>query len=567
MKNRIMLKKFYLLVSLFIFNFFIAQNYYDELRKKYWEFQENDERAFVFLNLCIDKARKEKNYAELYNAYKDAVRYSRDSKLSYADSAIVAAQLSKKNDLIGNAYTGKGIVYYFNYRKFQPALDEYIMANKYLTNAEDPFLKYQNLYHIGVVKSYLGYYAEALSIFEECIGYFEPLSKSKIHPNLLFNNQKGYVNSLHQEIVCYQALGNYKKSKELIDKGFAILPNDVEFSSERSYFEKSKGVQFFHQQKYQDAIREFDNSISGLIKKNDFTWLSAVYYYRGKSYTYSGKDELALADYKKVDSIFNKYNFILPQIRGNYEELINYSRKINNSKLELYYTKQLLKADSIISTDFKYLSPKIYREYDTKQLLLSKEKLESDNYVGRYLLFGSLIVIITLLGFVYYLKSRKKELQTRYSQLLLRMERIEINTPLNDEISISKSSNLDHKIVKKILSDLYHFEKSNLYIEKGITLSQLAKTFETNTSYLSQVINEYKSNNFNTYLNTLRVNFATKKMYKDRQWQKYSIEDIALASGFSSRQSFSKLFFEKNGIRPTDFLKKRKEELELQKVC
>ena len=227
------------------------------------------------------------------------------------------------------------------------------MANKYLTNAEDPFLKYQNLYHIGVVKSYLGYYAEALSIFEECIGYFEPLSKSKIHPNLLFNNQKGYVNSLHQEIVCYQALGNYKQSKELIDKGFAILPNDVEFSSERIYFEKSKGVQFFHQQKYQDAIREFDNSISGLIKKNYFTWLSEMYYYRGKSYTDSGKDELALADYKKVDSIFNKYNFILPQIRGNYEELINYSRKINNSKLELYYTKQLLKADSIISTDIK----------------------------------------------------------------------------------------------------------------------------------------------------------------------------------------------------------------------
>lgn len=562
-----MIRKILFLFFVQFLMMFKAQDFYTEMRKKYWEYQENDESAFVYLNLCIDKARKEKNYAELYNAYKDAVRYSRDFKLAYADSAIVAAKLSNKNDLIGNAYTGKGIVYYFNYRKFQPALDEYVLANKYLTNAEDPFLKYQNLYHIGVVKSYLGYYAEALTIFEECIGYFEPLAKSKIHPNLLFNNQKGYLNSLHQEIVCYQALGNYKKSKELIDKGFTILPNDVEFNAEKSYFEKSKGVQFFHQQEYQDAIREFDNSISGLIKKNDFTWLSAVYYYRGKSYTYSGKDEFALADYKKVDSIFNKYNFILPQIRGNYEELINYSRKINNSKLELYYTKQLLKADSIISTDFKYLSPKIYREYETKQLQLSKEKLESDNSVGRYLLFASLVVIITLLGFVYYWKNRKRELQKRYSELLLSMESFKMNVPLNDETPISRSSNLDHKIVKKILSDLDHFEKSNLYIEKGITLSQLAKTFETNTSYLSQVINEYKSNNFNTYLNTLRVNFATKKMYKDRQWQKYSIEDIALASGFSSRQSFSKLFFEKNGIRPTDFLKKRKEELELQKVC
>ena len=76
--------------------------------------------------MYISSAKKEKNYPELYQAYKGAVRYSKNEKLKYADSAIVAAKLSNDNSLIGNAYTAKGIVYYFNYKKNSNFFDWFI---------------------------------------------------------------------------------------------------------------------------------------------------------------------------------------------------------------------------------------------------------------------------------------------------------------------------------------------------------------------------------------------------------------------------------------------------------
>jgi YesN/AraC family two-component response regulator len=101
-------------------------------------------------------------------------------------------------------------------------------------------------------------------------------------------------------------------------------------------------------------------------------------------------------------------------------------------------------------------------------------------------------------------------------------------------------------------------------LEQGLTLKKLAEQFKTNTSYLSQVINEYKGSNFNTYINALRISYATQKIYQDKEWRKYSIEHIASAAGFSNRQSFSNIFLEQNGIRPADFIKKRIKELEDQ---
>ena len=201
------------------FSHFSAQSYYAKLREKYWEFEENDERALVYINEYIAFAKKENNNAELFRAYEDAIRYSANKKLEYADSAIIAAKLSNNKDLIGDAFIGKGTVYYFNYRKFQPALDEYLKAYEYTKNANDQFLKYQNLYHIGVVKSYLGYYKEGLGLFKQCVLYFEPNTRAKIHPNLIYNNQKGYLNTLHQMIVCYQQLGNYDEANKLIVQG------------------------------------------------------------------------------------------------------------------------------------------------------------------------------------------------------------------------------------------------------------------------------------------------------------------------------------------------------------
>ena len=545
------------------FSHFSAQSYYAKLREKYWEFEENDERALVYINEYIAFAKKENNNAELFRAYEDAIRYSANKKLEYADSAIIAAKLSNNKDLIGDAFIGKGTVYYFNYRKFQPALDEYLKAYEYTKNANDQFLKYQNLYHIGVVKSYLGYYKEGLGLFKQCVLYFEPNTRAKIHPNLIYNNQKGYLNTLHQMIVCYQQLGNYDEANKLIVQGLKDTPKDDEFFVERSYFEKSKAISEYKKNQYEIAISDFDQSILGLKRKNDFTWTSVAYFYQGMSYSKLGKEQDAILNYKKVDSIFNKYQFILPELRQNYEELISYYKKNDNPKEQLYYTNQLLKADSIISPDFKYLSRRVHKEYDIQTLIDAKTDLENTNYLGKYLLAICIVIILVLCFLVFVWFRRKKEVQKRYEELLLRMKtsnQTSKESPI--ELSAERSSKLDEQLVKRLRKEISDFEKRKGFLEKGITSSKLASQFGTNTAYLSQYINEFEKSNFNTYINKLRIKHVTEKIYTDKKWRNYSVESLAEACGFSNRQSFSNTFYEQNGIRPADFIKKRKEELE-----
>ncbi len=537
---------------------------YEEFRKKYWEYEENDIHAFVYLDQYIDYAKSKKNYSELFQAYKDAILFSADQKMKYADSAIAAAKQSGNKDLIGDAYLSKGAIYYFNHRKFQLALNEYLTAYEYLEDSKDKLPKYQNLYHIGVVKSYLGYYEEALEIFKECIGFFEINIKGDLHENIIYNNTKGYLNSLHQAIICYQALGKKEDVKKFLTIAAASTPKNKDFILEKSYFEKSRGVSDFSDKKYPDAIRDFDLALPGLMKVNDFTWISYVYFYKGESYRKLGKQELAIENYKKVDSIFNKHKFILPELRSNYEELITYYKKKGSPENELYYTNQLLKVDSVISSDFKYLSTRIYKDYDTKQLLEVKENLEKTNSYGFVLLVISGVVIVFLGFMIFYRLRKQKQIQEKYNKLLVKIEEDKITHPETEPLKFDQTKNvkLDQNIVEKLLKDISNFEANEKFLEKGLTLKKLAEYFKTNTSYLSQVINEYKGSNFSVYINVLRINYATQKIYNDKEWRKYSIEHIASASGFSNRQSFSNIFLEINGIRPVDFIKKRIKELE-----
>lgn len=553
------------LIIFFICHLFHSQAYYAELRNKYWQFEENDENAFAYINIYIKSSKRDKNYAELFQAYSDAIKYSSNKKMQYADSALAAAKLSKDPDVIGNAYLAKGSVFYFTHRKFKPALHEYLKAYKYLENSNDPFLKNRNLYYIGVVKSYLGYYSEAADIFRKSVAFFKPNTTGNIHPNLIFNNRKGYLNSLHQLIVCEQAMGDYKNAVIHTEQGLKETPATNDFEQERSYFYKTKGINEIHQKNYTEAISDLNKSIPGLKKVNDFSWISAIHYYSGVSYRNKGDLKEAVKQYKAVDSIFKKHHFIFPQTRKNYEELIDYYKKENNPQQELYYTRQLLKVDSVLTNDFKYLADRIHREYDTKSLLQAKANLENKNSFAKKLVIILSIALLILGGLVFYWFKRKKDLQKKYNHILNELNSVRPEVIQIQEKNIEKSSKLDPAVIKTLKDKFKEFEKSKRFLEKGITAGRLAAEFETNATYFSQFVSEFKDSNFNTYVNNLRIKYAVDQIYNHKEWRKYSVEDIALACGFSNRQSFSNFFYEQNGMRPAEFLKKRNEEIQAER--
>jgi AraC-like DNA-binding protein len=571
------MKGYFIVILLFLSSFVFSKDKdpktYDFYRTKYEVFEEGDSRAFIYLKPYIKKAKKENKQDELFQAYKDAVFYSRSiqNKLQYADSCIDAAYKSKNDDRISSSYVLRGSIYYAKQKKYKPALDEYLMAYKYAKNSSDFYLKNKISYHLGVIKNYLGYHEEALELFKNCVNYFETEANTT-NPsfgNEIFNNQKGYLNSLHQMIVCYRHLKDTQKADSLIDIGLLKTFNNKDFLQERSYFLKSKGISEYNNNKPQAAIDNLNQSLG--LMKDDFAWMSVDYFYIGKSYLAMNKEDLAISNFIKIDSIFNKQEFILPELRENYEILINHFKKKKDSEKQLYYTTQLLKADSIISRDFAYLSLKVHREYDTNTLIEEKGRLETANTWGAYMISGLLITAGIL---VYILFKRHKKEKTTLDKYLILQEKLRTDSYIALEKSNSYTpaplqENCDDKkphitefIRQDLLQKLRKFEEKKQFNQKGLTIHKLAIQFETNSNYLSHVINEQKGMNFNKYLGDLRIRNITCLLFEKSIYLNYTIDSLAKECGIASRQNFSDLFYEINGIRPTDFIRKRKQEID-----
>lgn len=567
-------KKIYLLIIFLFFAIFSSQqkklsDYYN-IKKSYENYPENDIRAFPYLNKYILLAKKKSNYAELAQAYEDGVFYSssESNKLKYADSTIVAALLSKNIDLISDAYLGKGIIYYFNYKKYKPALREYLKAYEYSKNSEDEYLKNEILYHLGTVKSHLGYYDSALDHFQKANDYFYKKTLEKAHPNTIFNNKKGYYNSLHRIIICHRNLKNYKSCDSLINIGLMQTKNSSDYKQEYGYFLKEKGIELIRTKDYRNAINILNKSLKPIVHINDFAWATVDYFYIGKAYKALGNSPKAIVYFQKVDSVFQKHNFINPELRENYELLIHHYKEDSNEKKELYYTKQLLKADRVISNNFAYLSSRIHREYDTESLQEEKRRLETKTSLGFWIIILLILLAAILATAVIKIYRNEKKIKTNYSILEKKILGI-TQIPLQEKpetrpkLKLKEEDRcvLNEELIDKILTKLKHFEEKYGFLEQGLTINKLAHKLHTNSTYLSQIIKENKGTNFNRYLGELRINYITNKLYNDKIFLSYKIETLAEKCGIASRTNFSNLFQEINGIRPTDFIKKRQKDI------
>lgn len=563
------MKKLYFITLLLLCTSFYSQpkqvSIFHELKQKYEKFPENDGRALTSLNTLIQLAKKQKDTYQLIQAYKDATYYAAlsEDKLKYADSTITLALKTKNNEMISDAYLGKGIIYYFNFKKYKPALDQYLKAYGYSTSTKNEYLKNEILYHLGVVKSHLGYYDAALEHFQKANQFFYKGIQEKVHPNIIFNNKKGYYNSLHRMIVCQRNLKNYKSVDSLITIGFSQTKNNPDYQQEFGYFLKEKGIKAFRNKEYNLAITSLEQSQKPLINIKDFSWATVNYFYIGKSYLACSNPLKALTYFKKVDSVFQKHNFILPELRENYELLIHHYKDQNDTEKELYYTKQLLQADRIINKDFAYLSSKIHKEFDTKIL---QDKLYNSNTKGIWIVGILATAAILLMSMLVIKEKNEKRAKINYKILedkilnsvyTLAQEKVKLEVRENQR-EISKCT-LNENLVENLLSKLKSFEDKCGYIESGLTINKLAHKLGTNSTYLSQVINDHKGMNFNRYLGELRINYITNKLYTDKVYLNYKIETLAEKCGIASRTNFSNLFREINGMRPTEFIKKRQE--------
>lgn len=533
------------------------------MRKGYEHKKKNDTTALPDVRRYIRWAVQHRDYGHLCQAYKDALLFSPSPavKLKYADSALVAAVHTRDNARIAAAHLTKGTVYYYSFRQYKNALSQYLLADKYTDRLTDRYLKYKITYHIGVVRSYLGDYGEAALQFESCIRYYRAQAKQAGNPELRYNGRKGYYNSLHQLAVCRRYMQELTKADSLVSLGLRLTAGDPDFELEEAYFHKCRGILDYYRGAYGESITSFRKAIPVLQRYDDFAWLAVVYSFMAKDLLETGSKGQALRYALKVDSVFNKKQFILPELRSNYDLLIRNAVQQKKVLAQLYYARQLLKADSTVRVDFAYLLGNIHRQYDTKWLVQDKAQLEQAYWLNTRNVIAALAtaVILWLLGIWY--SRREKQVGHRYKAVEHRF------APGSGSLDLQPVSRLPARksvLTPKHNTDLQkkieEFEKNAGFLDIKLTEKSLATKFQTNTNYLSIYINETKNMNFNSYIAMLRINYITHKMETDRSYLKFNIKALANECGYKSRQLFSDQFYRINGIRPKDYVRKRRQD-------
>lgn len=133
-------------------------------------------------------------------------------------------------------------------------------------------------------------------------------------------------------------------------------------------------------------------------------------------------------------------------------------------------------------------------------------------------------------------------------------------TPYNIKEKEEKNAAYRSLIRAELADELYDRILNIIVIEKryrnkDFSAKQLAVELNTNTRYISAVINSRFNTNFSCLINEYRVKEALHRM-TDKRYADMNIEEIGTLVGFANRQSFYASFYRIMGETPNNYRKR-----------
>ncbi|AXT50167.1 helix-turn-helix domain-containing protein [Aquimarina sp. BL5] len=532
----------------------IAQDNYIELKELVTK-EKVDSLKMKIAKTYLDRAISKSDTLNRANAYFILSEIILEDKVAYIDSIIAFTE--KKNYF---RYPALGYLYKGNIKfelgDYIEALEFYVKASESAKKSGNNRLYLSAKFNIGLLKNTSGDREEAQTIFAEYIEFLEQNPK--------------YINTLNYNRGLFALADSYIHTKKLelaeitIDKGIkkTIKTGD---SVVYSYILVTSGIHQYLLNNYQKAIDSLQKG-KKIIQKLDplETRIATCDYYIGRSYKDLGEEEKSISYFKKTDTILRKTKDIIPDITDVYDYLRTYSKSKNDYELQIEYINMQLELDSIKHANQVYLTRNITRKYDAAELISEKERLikqfEKDTFLkDNTITFLIILSIILVLIAIYGL--RKSYLnKIRFQKLLEQQKKpktnqLEVITKISNDLTKKEEIDIPSDVIETILKKLHDFEDKNQFSKKHYTLNSLAKELNTNSAYLSKIINVYKNVNFATYLNNLRIDFAVDQLSSNKSLRSYTIQAIAEEVGFKNAQSFSSAFHKKTGIYPSYFIK------------
>ncbi|WP_430411888.1 helix-turn-helix domain-containing protein [Kordia sp.] len=508
-------------------NFDEAKTYANEMLKKAYNDNNSTWKIASYYNLAFIH-RKLGDNEHAINAI--------DSLRNYATEMNDAVFLAKSYFLEGNIFYQKG-----NYKE---TLSLYLKSWDISKNTEDKRSSLITLYNIALLRKDLANYKEALADGIIALKGFKEIG-----------DHKSEISVLHFLSNAYLSMDSLDVADHYINLG---VEKSIYHKDEEAYFllVSEQGKLYHKQKKYQKALEKFKEAKTYFDRNSIIRRRVLINLYIARTYH-------EIEDYSKVIEVLKPATNLLDTHEISFTEIPDLYFLLANSylhtkeieKARIYYEKHT-NAQKLIYKQNNQLLTKIHKEYDIKKFEDKIKKLtdKSKSTQNTILLISSLLLCI--LGFFlvqYYRKNKKNE--KALSKILEQLETKNIQKNDQEKMKIAA---IEDKNIQRILQSLETLETTGYYLTLNCTLAHVAKEINTNTSYLSKIINQYKEKSFTNYINEYRINTALEKLKNDAHYQRYTIEYLAQEFGFSRSETFTRVFKKQTGISPAYYLRKLK---------
>lgn len=263
------------------------------------------------------------------------------------------------------------------------------------------------------------------------------------------------------------------------------------------------------------------------------------------------KPEVAIDSLKTALKLAQQFNNLSQQALISEAIAKNYLALNNRTQFDIY-NQQVASLNNTIGDADNDAVNKAYNLFNT----IENEKLNELQASAKQVKILLIAILFVFILFLVVVKLRYNAILNQYRKFIAFLEKREKQTTLKTPAKSQtvRTPNVPKEAEELLIAKLSGFENSLDFTSKDISLSRLALQFETNTKYLSKVVNTHKKKNFNVYINELRINYIIEKLNNDPTYLQYKISYLAEASGFSSHSIFTTVFKSVTGISPTTFI-------------
>ena len=517
--------------------------------------------TFALINYYTQKARNENNIEEQFNGKTKFIEASiwnrkfdvaQDSLPSLRNMSVnyeLDSQFTTSLFKLGQAYFFQGI--------WGKAIDSYNEALKLAEKTEDKKLQQQLLVQIGYIRSTIGDHNEAIRLQKKGLELLKnsDFDSSYVESNLGLNYyylSRSFISKKEND-----------SARSYMDLALLSVQQPKDSCRKKAYLRASAEINILN--KEYEAAEE--NLKKAMLLCKPLTKVDSFMFYGNYGQLYLAKQEYKKAK-KYLQESLDIYNVKEAEegfMLDHYKLLARAYKhtgeiEMSNFYLEKYIhtTEEFIKIQDSVNQSFKLQE---VQEFKAELNAIEEEKNQKQTYLNYLLLGASVIILLLLLVLLRFYKNKKKN-EARFDALMQKINSTskpkEIIDTKDDILEEKSTTEVPPEITQHILEGLKKLEAKEYFLKQECNSYNIARKLNTNTTYLSKVINAHFGKNFNTYINDLRINYAIVRLKNDVIFRSFSIQAIAEEIGYKSADSFTKYFKKDTGLNPSFYIKEIK---------